>query len=454
MNVLVVGNGGRESALAWRIGRDASVFAVMQHPNPTIVDLCERTQGRFAIGDYRDPETVAGYARAWKIDLAVVQNDDALAAGVVDRLQAEAFLAVGPTQAGAEIEWNKAFARDLLHSLAPAWSPQYWIVQDAGDLTRVFAEIRAQDLEIVVKPQGLTGGKGVKVMGPHLADYDAAQSYAEDILREGTPSSRAVVLEEKMQGIEFTLQVLTDGRSVVHIPASYDYPFREAGDLGPGTGGMGSFTCADGLLPFLRREEYAACLRLADQVVNELNALGRHFNGVLNVGFFLTNAGIKVTEFNARVGDPEGMNLMLALAPDVSVSRLLQEIAFGKLREGSVRFRSEATVVKYLVSPEYCYPCPQEHFFSLDVAEIQAAGGHVFFSSAQRKNDGYVTVGASRSVAVAAVAPALSAASVSIEECIEKHLRGGLHHRPDVASTSYMARLARLEADLRKSAGA
>ena len=125
MNVLVVGNGARESSLAWRLAQDAAVSAVMTHENPTIAGVCRRTGGSFAVADFTSPDVVAKFARSQSVDLAIVQNDNALASGVVDQLKAAGVRSVGPTRAGAEIEWNKAFARDFLRRTAPSFCPWY-----------------------------------------------------------------------------------------------------------------------------------------------------------------------------------------------------------------------------------------------------------------------------------------------------------------------------------------
>ena len=168
-------------------------------------------------------------------------------------------------------------------------------------------------------------------MGQHLADHRAAEAYARELLEKRTPLSNAVILEEKMTGIEFTLQAFTDGDAVLRVPASYDYPYRLVGDGGPGTGGMGAFTNREKALPFLTAREYEQSLALASKVVTALNREGRSFNGVLNVGFFLTDQGLRVTEFNARVGDPECVNLMVAIDESVSVTQMMRNISAGRL---------------------------------------------------------------------------------------------------------------------------
>src|SRR2546430_5306579 len=239
LRTMIVGHGGRESALALRMAEHSRVHAFMGHANPTIVRHVEASGGSHAIGDVCDPRAVAAFARAHQVELAIVSADEPLAAGVVDALLAQGTRAVGPTRAGAEIEWNKAYARSLLSELAPEAVPEVRVVRDARGLDEAISHFGERP--VAVKPSGLTGGKGVKVMGPHLADHEQARAYALSLLARGR-SGDSVLIEEKVVGAEFTIQAISDGSAVVFPPSTYDYPFRFDGDEGPGTGGMGSLT--------------------------------------------------------------------------------------------------------------------------------------------------------------------------------------------------------------------
>src|SRR6185437_12696731 len=230
-----------------------------------------------------------------------------LAAGVVDALLAQGTRAVGPTRDGAEIEWNKVFARSLLSEIAPEAVPRLHVVSDEAELQRAITDFGSTPL--AVKPAGLTGGKGVKVMGPHLADHDAARDYVRELLSRGG-AGESVLIEERIDGAEFTIQAISDGRTVVFPPSTYDYPYRFDGDEGPGTGGMGSLSVASPILPFMTPEHYREACSIIAAVIERLGALGRRFNGIMNSGFFATADGVKVIEFNARFGDPECMNIM------------------------------------------------------------------------------------------------------------------------------------------------
>src|SRR5438874_10836077 len=217
---MIVGHGGRESALGFRMAQHSELHAFMGHANPTLVRHARASGGSHAVGNVCDPSAVAAFARERAIELAMVSADEPLAAGVVDALLAQGTQTVGPTRAGAEIEWNKAFARELLGEVAPQAAPRLRVVRSKPELEEAFAAFG--ETPVAVKPSGLTGGKGVKVMGPHLADHGEARRYAGELLAKGGASD-SVLVEEKVSGAEFTIQAISDGRTVVLPPRTYDY---------------------------------------------------------------------------------------------------------------------------------------------------------------------------------------------------------------------------------------
>ena len=438
MRTLIVGHGGRESALAMRMSEDSELHAFVGHENPSIVGYAAASGGSHQVGDVCDPAAVAAFARARDIDIAMVSADEPLQAGVVDALLAQGTHTVGPTRAGAEIEWNKAFARELLAEVAPDAVPMLRMVRSAGDLDDAMAAFGSRP--VVVKPSGLTGGKGVKVMGPHLASHEDAKAYALELLgRDGAGDS--VLIEEKIVGAEFTIQAISDGHTVVLPPSTYDFPYRFEGDEGPGTGGMGSLTVGCDVLPFMTDAHYVEACSIIRAVIERLTAQGRHFTGVMNSGFFATADGVKVIEFNARFGDPECMNIMSLL--DGSWPEAMKCIAHGRLALANVVVREEASLVLYLVSPDYALRPGPAYDFTLDRARIEGEGCNVFFSSAiQTGENAYRTVGTSRAVALTATAPTLeqarqrvvqSAATVPV-----------LEWRRDVGEMSYLEGLKQL----------
>ncbi len=416
----------------------SELHAFLGHANPSIVGHAAGSGGGHQLGDVCDPRAVAAFARAREIDIAMVSADEPLAAGVVDALLAQGTRAVGPTAAGAEIEWNKAFARSLLAEVAPDAVPRMRVVRDAGEVDEAIASFGA--IPVVVKPSGLTGGKGVKVMGPHLADLAQAREYALELLARAS-SGESVLIEEKIVGAEFTIQAISDGRTVIFPPSTYDYPYRYDGDQGPGTGGMGSLSMPGPTLPFMTAAHYERACSIVERVIERLAQQDRHFSGVMNSGFFATAEGVKVIEFNARFGDPECMNIMSLFAG--SWPEVMERMCAGSLAAGDVRLREEASVVLYLVSPDYALHPGPPYDFTLERERIEADGCRVFFSSAvQTGENAYRTVGTSRAVALASTAATLEQARARVAECAASV--PVLEWRRDVGDERYLEGLSGL----------
>ncbi len=434
MRTLIVGHGGRESALAWRMAEHSQLCAYMGHANPSIIEHVIESHGAFMIGNVLDAAKIADFAVQQSVELALVSSDEPLAAGVVDALLAKGIKAVGPTRDGAEIEWNKTFGRQIVAEVAPEANPFYRVARSHQEVDAIFKEIG--DRPLAIKPVGLTGGKGVKVMGPHLADHAAAKAYCYEILDAGIGGGSAVIIEEKITGVEFGVQAFTDGKSVVLLPATFDYPYRNEGDTGPGTGGMGSYCVRTKNLPFMQPEHYEACGKIAHKVVARLSAMGRHFNGILYSSFFITDKGeIKVIEFNARFGDPECMNIMSIL--DCNFVELLAAMADKNLDPSKVKFKDACSVVAYLVAPEYGFgKSAQSYRFKLDSKGVREKDCEVFFSASQQVETSaneYETVGTSRCVAIGALGKSLDEARKKIISAMG-HVQGPLQWRQDIAT--------------------
>jgi len=431
VNTLIVGHGGREAALASRMAETSTLCAVMGHANPTVTALVERGGGSVLIGDVCDGVAIARFALEHSIDLAMVSADDPLAAGVVDALASAGVRAVGPTRAGAQIEWDKHFSRRVVAAIAPEANPRWAPASTASEVHDAVAHVGGSANAVVVKPVGLAGGKGVKVVGPHLVDNRAAAAYACEVIDSGRHGG-AVIVEERVDAPEFTIQAMTDGRQVVFPPATYDYPYRYDGDQGPGTGGMGSCTLPGGLFPFVDRPTYdRACAIVADAIAY-LAKDGRTFTGCMNAGFFATPDGLKVIEFNARFGDPEALNIMSLF--DGDWTEVMASMVAGSLRPEQIPLADESSVVVYLVAPEYAVGSSDGHDFTVDDDAIARAGASVLFSAAVRTGvQRFRTVGTSRAVALVARSPSLETARSAVYRAIEDGVRGDLQWRSDLA---------------------
>jgi len=410
----------------------SELHAFLGHENPSILRAAASSGGSHQLGDVCDPVAVAAFARAREIDIAMVSADEPLRAGVVDALLDQGTRAVGPTRAGAEIEWNKTFARTLLAEVAPDASPRLHVARTPAEVDAAIASFGSAP--VAVKPVGLTGGKGVKVMGPHLSSHHDARGYALGLLAAGG-AGESVHIEEKVIGAEFTIQAISDGRTVVFPASTYDYPFRYDGDEGPGTGGMGSLSMPTATLPFMTPAHYREACSIIERVIERLSEQGRRFTGVMNSGFFATADGVKVIEFNARFGDPECMNIMALF--DGSWPATMEQIAAARLSGADVELREEASLVLYLVSPDYALRAGPTYDFALDREAIEADGCEVHFSSAVEVGENtYRTVGTSRAVALTTTAATLGQARARVVACAATV--PVLEWRSDVGEESYL----------------
>ena len=438
---MLVGGGGRESAFALNLATDSIIYAVSSHENPTLVRCVNQSGGSYIVGNASDPETVTAYARRTGVDYVFVSADDPLANGVVDALLENGISAVGARREAARIEWDKTYAMELMREVCPEHTPFYRMISREDDIADAFTEFRQRQLEVVVKPQGLTGGKGVRVMPAHLPTYTAAADYVRELLQGR--GGEQVLLVEKLHGMEFTVMGLTDGEHLAMAPATYDYPYRLEGDTGAGTGGMGCLTTDGALLPFMRQQDWADCRRIMQQVINAMRARGNLFSGVLNGGFFLTAQGIRFMEYNSRFGDPEALNIMLLL--DTPLSDLIAAIWDKTLSATEVRFKPQASVVKYFVAKEYPEASPQALDFSVDEAQLTAAGVAPIYASCvaapEAGENCYRTLKKSRVLALTALADSVTAASERINSAAAA-VTGALEYRSDIGSQSEMKKLA------------
>ena len=303
MNILLVGSGGREDALAWKIAQSPLVRRLVCAPgNPGI--------GRHAeLKDIAatDAQGLAAFAREMKADLVVVGPESALAAGLADLLAAAGIPCFGPTRKAAQLETSKAFAKAFLerHEIPTAGYGVYRTVAEAREALGVFKP------PYVIKADGLAAGKGVAI-SPDKAD---AEAEIERMLggRFGAAGAQ-LVIEEFMEGEEGSLFALCDGQRAVLFGGAQDHKRAFDGDMGPNTGGMGAYSPAPVFTPDLVQ---AADERIVQPTIRAMAAEGAPYRGVLYAGLMATDEGPKVVEFNARFGDPECQVLMMRMAGDI-----------------------------------------------------------------------------------------------------------------------------------------
>jgi phosphoribosylamine---glycine ligase len=441
--VIIGGGGGRESALLkMAVKAGFQCYALTKVINPSILECC--TEERAIKGEFTRSYLESLLERIDENDEAIfwVSSDEALGAGIVDILRELGIppkSIIGPTQEAAKIETDKVFSIKLVKELFPEITPEFRVVESAQELDKAIDEFIAKKTAIVVKPIGLTGGKGVKVMPIHLASYSEAKDYALQCLK----SDGVVLLVEKLSGIEITIMGITDGESLFPMPVTYDNPYRFAGDKGPGTGGMGSFNYETRKLAFMSDEDLYRCNNIMQGVITKLKSLNLHFSGALYGSFFLTDQGIKFLEFNARFGDPECMNFALSFVGDFN--KLVQKLSAGSLEETDLVFHNSATLVKYLVHPKYCLGGDEPVDFYLDVDKLSSLGVEVFFASCEKVGESkFRTVGTSRTVALGCVGESVESCSEKINSAISLCLSGELDYRDDIGSNAQLNELFKI----------
>ncbi|MFQ5908328.1 MAG: phosphoribosylamine--glycine ligase [Thermoplasmata archaeon] len=428
MKVLTVGGGGREHAIVEAArGNGGAVFAALKNRNPGIA----RAAKDVLLVDETKVDRVVTWGAKVGADLAIVGPEAPLGHGLVDRLEAAGIPAVGPSQGAAQIELSKEFARDLMRRHGIPGLVEYHPFDDAAEAG---AFLRTFQGPFVVKPIGLTGGKGVKVMGDHFHAREEGLRYVEEVLDRRIGGQARVLVERKEEGEEFSLQAFTDGKHVAPMPAVQDYKRAEDGDRGPNTGGMGSISAGDGLLPFLPRADYEAAVDILRRMVEALRADGTPFKGVLYGGFILTADGPKVLEFNARFGDPEAMNVLPVLREDFLA--VCGAIVDGNLPE-RLLFAPKATVCKYVVPQGYGTAPQAGRRLAVDEAAIGRTGAALYYASVDEK-DGAVLTTTSRSLALVGIADDLPAAEAQAEAALE-HVSGLYEARHDIGTAEMIA---------------
>lgn len=418
VKALLVGNGAREHAIASSLVKSgAELYSFMKARNPGIYRMSKSIE----IGDINNPASVSAFGSKIGADFAFIGPEAPLNAGVADALVKEGVPCVGPMKALAQLECSKSFTRKLIEKYRIPCNPKFRIFSDKTGL-REFAEELGG---LVVKPDGLTGGKGVKVSGEHLKTVDEVVAYSEEVLKGGD----SVILEEKLVGEEFTLQCFVDGKRVVGMPLVQDHKRAYEGDEGPNTGGMGSYSDADHLLPFVKKEQVDEALKMMEKTVSAANQeTGLEYKGILYGQFMLTKNGPKLIEYNSRFGDPEAMNVLTLLESDFA--EVCQNIIDGSL--GEVKFANKASVCKYLVPEGYPASPEKDRMVSVDEEAIEDAGARVFYASVYEKDGGIYTTG-SRSVGVVGIADSLEEAE-RIAELSTEFVKGNLFHRKDIGT--------------------
>jgi len=377
MNILVIGSGGREHALAWKIAQSSHVDRLICAPgNAGMAEVAECMPL-----DASDHDAVVSLCRAEKIGLVVVGPEQPLIEGIVDQLEAEGIPAFGPTKAAAQLEGSKSFTKALCDRMnIPTAAYGHFTEADAAK-----DYLRAQKMPIVIKADGLAAGKGV-VIAETLADAEVAID--EMLGGKFGDAGAEVVIEEFMVGEEASFFVLTDGQQILPLVTAQDHKRVGEGDVGPNTGGMGAYSPA----PVMTRELIIETMtRIIVPTVQGLNELGTPYRGVLYAGLMITDEGPKLVEYNARFGDPETQVLMPRLASDIVP--ILHEIAQGALATNALRWSNKTAVTVVMASNGY--PGSYEKGSVIEGVEEAAkeTGAVIFHAGTARKGGKLIATG-------------------------------------------------------------
>ncbi len=424
IRILLIGNGAREHAVAEAVARskrEPVLFSYMKGNNPGIAALSEKS----VLGSYSDLQSICRFARDHQIDLAVIGPEDPLNNGVVDALKKAGIPAVGPTRKLAQLETSKSFTRNLLEKYHITGNPKFRVFTSLEGIETFLRELDG----IVIKPDGLTGGKGVMVQGDHFQTVAEALGYCREVLAEHA----SVIVDEKLEGEEFSLQCLTDGKTVVATPPVQDHKRRFEDDKGPNTGGMGSYSCEDHSLPFMTRGDVEEGLEITRKVAAAIyRETGEYYKGVMYGGFMITKNGIRLLEYNARFGDPEAMNILPLLKTDFV--DLCLAVVNGTLDQLPVEFEKEATVCKYVVPQGYGLPKdhPDAGSTSAKVEVGDVGKARLYYASVDQRPDG-LYMSSSRAIGVVGIAGTLKDAEAIAERAVSA-IKGPVAHRSDIGT--------------------
>ena len=434
VKVLLVGNGGREHAMASAICRtqkQIQFYAFMGANNPGIARLAREHQGESAVGDINQCAEVAAWALARGVEYAVIGPEAVLEAGIVDTLEEKGVVCASPVRDAARLETDKPFARSLMQKYNVPGVPRFGVFTDAAEAAKLIDELGGK---VAIKPAGLTAGKGVRVTGVQLRDGRAAKEYAREVIEKSIGGTGSVLVEEKLEGEEFTLQAFVDGTSVIGMPAVQDHKLAFEGDKGPNTGGMGSYSAAGNLLPFMGQADYDAGIAIMQKALYALKQdTGVTYKGALYGQFMLTAKGPFVVEFNARFGDPEAMNVLTLLESDYM--DIIEKIAHGGLSANDVKFEQSATVCKYLVPAGYPDAPRKDQPVLIDEWQIRKAGAHLYYGAVQQEEDGEMLTTGSRTAAVVGVSDTITEAE-KVAEYALNFVAGEVTHRKDIGTAA------------------
>lgn len=415
MKVLVIGSGGREHALCWRLAHSPSVTEVYVIPgNEGMSDVA-------SVIPVKGNEDILDFARLMQVDLTVAGPETVLTEGLADEFEKKGLPFFGPSKAAARIEGSKGFAKDLMKKYGIPTAAYEVFTREEEAVAYLKANTK---YPIVIKADGLAAGKGVII----AQNEEEAIATVKDMLEGHTFSGagRSVVIEEFMEGEEASVLCFCDGKRIVPMVSSQDHKRIFDGDKGPNTGGMGAYAPAPVMTKEMTEEVNVRILR---PILAAMKKEGYPFKGCLYAGLMITKEGPKVVEFNCRFGDPETEAVLPLFAGDLA--KVMLDCVHGKLTDEEVTWQDGCAVDVVLASEGY----PGSHSSGeviTGIEEAQKEGCLVFHAGTTKKNGNYVVSGG-RVLNVVAVAPTLAEAKAKAYEGVKKISWRGMQYRKDIA---------------------
>lgn len=425
MNVLLVGSGAREHALAWKLRQSVRLTDLFVAPgNAGTATIAVNLSIRAA-----DIDALCRAAVDSRIDLVVVGPEDPLASGLVDRLSVQGIAAFGPSSAAARIEASKSFAKELMqtHGIPTAHSVAFTSQIEARGY------VESHSGPIVVKADGLAAGKGVFV-----CDSTEEAARAIDLMMGEDAifgeSGRTVVIEARLSGREVSAHAFTDGRTVAAMPFACDYKRISDGDQGPNTGGMGAYSpplwLDEALEPFIHEN-------VTEAAVRAMMDAGSPYRGVLYPGLMITPDGPKVIEFNCRFGDPEAQVIIPRLKSDLL--EICWAVANNRLAEAEIEWSTDACVGVVIASGGY----PDEYQTGFEIHGLRSVEPDVlvFHAGTTQGDDGAVLTSGGRVLTVVATGPSLPEARAKAYRNVQRLHFSRAQYRSDIAAPAQDARV-------------
>jgi len=419
MKILVLGAGGREHALVWKLRQSPRVEKIWCAPGNGGI----AAEAECVAGDATDTAGMVAFAEKVHPDLTVVGPELPLVNGLADAFRRRNWPIVGPSQQAAQLEGSKVFSKEFLARHGIPTAKMYGAYDSPANIYRA---LKSAPFPLVIKADGLCAGKGV-FLAP---DFAAAKDFVERVMEKNElgPGGKRILLEETLEGEELSFIILTDGKHYAPLVPTRDHKRVFDGNQGPNTGGMGAYS-TDELLPDDLRETIRKTI--VEPTLHGLPADGIPYQGFLYIGLMLTKSGPQVLEFNCRLGDPEAQAILAR--SDFDLAEILSDVSAGRLEPSNLRWKPGASACVVLTSGGY--PGKFENGKRIDglTAAEQITGVKILHAGTRLEGDALLTNGG-RVLGVTAAAASIEAALASTYEAASRIHFEGMHYRKDIGA--------------------